>query len=86
MFENLALSCLHCNRYKGPNIAGLDPLTSRIVRLFNPRQDIWSEHFAWLGAELRPLTGIGRVTLQVLFMNDPEFVAVRKALIDEGAF
>src|ERR1700677_1421335 len=23
--ENLALACIHCNRYKGPNIAGIDP-------------------------------------------------------------
>lgn len=24
--DNLALACLHCNRHKGPNLAGLDPL------------------------------------------------------------
>ena len=23
--ENLALACPHCNRFKGPNIAGVDP-------------------------------------------------------------
>ena len=33
---NLALACPHCNRYKGPNIAGMDPLTGQIVRLFHP--------------------------------------------------
>jgi hypothetical protein len=50
--ENLALACLHCNRHKGPNIAGRDPVTGEIVRLFNPRQDPLTEHFAWTGAEL----------------------------------
>jgi len=27
--ENLALSCIHCNRFKGPNVAGVDPDTKR---------------------------------------------------------
>ena len=39
--DNLALSCLHDNTHKGPNIAGIDPLTRRITRLFNPRRDKW---------------------------------------------
>jgi hypothetical protein len=42
---NLALSCLHCNRHKGPNIAGRDPATGEIGRLFDPQKDSWSEHF-----------------------------------------
>jgi hypothetical protein len=31
--NNLALSCFYCNSYKGPNIAGIDPLNGRMVRL-----------------------------------------------------
>ena len=27
LIENLAWSCLHCNKHKGPNIAGIDPVT-----------------------------------------------------------
>jgi hypothetical protein len=34
--SNLALACMHCNRHKGPNIAGSDPRTGEIVRLFDP--------------------------------------------------
>jgi 5-methylcytosine-specific restriction endonuclease McrA len=26
--DNLALACVHCNRFKGPNVAGLDPDTN----------------------------------------------------------
>ena len=37
--ENLAYACLHCNAFKGPNIAGRDPVTNEIVRLFDPRRD-----------------------------------------------
>jgi hypothetical protein len=34
-FESLALACIHCNRFKGPNVAGVDPSSGDIVRLFN---------------------------------------------------
>lgn len=33
---NLALACHRCNQYKGTNLAGLDPRTKRLVRLFRP--------------------------------------------------
>jgi 5-methylcytosine-specific restriction endonuclease McrA len=36
--ENLALACGRCNRHKGPNLAGVDPLTGRVISLFNPRR------------------------------------------------
>ena len=36
--QNLALACPHC-RFKGPNIAGVDPETGETVRLFHPRRD-----------------------------------------------
>ena len=38
VLSNLALSCLHCYSHKGPNIAGLDPLTKKLTWLFNPRR------------------------------------------------
>jgi len=34
--ENLALSCFYCNSLKGPNIAGLDPDTRELSRLYHP--------------------------------------------------
>ncbi|NUQ64986.1 MAG: hypothetical protein HUU20_21185 [Pirellulales bacterium] len=39
----LALACYNCNSFKGPNIAGIDPETGRLTRLFNPRVDVWSQ-------------------------------------------
>ena len=50
--ENLALACVHCNQRKGPNIAGRDPVTGEVVRLFHPRQDLWRDHFEWDGPDL----------------------------------
>ena len=34
ILENLALACVQCNRFKGPNIASLDPETGIIVATF----------------------------------------------------
>jgi len=84
--DNLALACIHCNRFKGPNIASVDPDSGDIVRLFHPRRDTWSEHFFWDGPELKALTQVGRVTISLLLINDPEVVAMRKALQEEGVF
>ena len=84
--ENLALSCLNDNLHKGPNIGGLDPDTGLLTRLFHPRQDIWEEHFAWVGPVLTGRTAIGRTTIDVLVMNAPERVEVRRLLIRPGLF
>ena len=81
--DNLALACIHCNRYKGPNIAGMDPGTGEIVRLFHPRADEWTEHFAWKGTMLIGQTAVGRATIRALNMNAPSIVELREALKDE---
>src|ERR1700677_2788705 len=84
--NNLAYACLHCNRHKGPNLAGIDRLTSRtkLVRIFNPRRHKWATHFRWDGPYLTGRTPIGRVTIEILAMNDPVRVTLREELIEEG--
>ena len=84
--ENLALSCFFCNRYKGPNLSGLDPTTGLLTALYDPRRDVWSEHFYWDGAVLRGHTQRGRATIVVLRINDPPRVAHRSLLIASGDF
>jgi hypothetical protein len=82
--ENLALACFFCNSYKGPNIAGLNPRTGRRVRLFHPRKDRWSRHFAWQGPILVGCTIIGRVTVALLEINRMEAVEFREYLTRES--
>ncbi len=82
---NLALSCYFCNSYKGPNIASLDPDSGRLVWLFHPRKDRWTDHFAWEGSTLGQ-TAIARATILVLWMNHPLVVETRRLLIAEGVF
>jgi hypothetical protein len=84
--ENLAFACLHCNRHKGPNIAGSDTISGEVIRLFHPRVDLWEEHFEWTGPLLSGRTAIGRVTIHALAINAPDFLAVRGGLIRERAF
>jgi hypothetical protein len=81
---NLALACIHCNRYKGPNVAGIDSETGELTRLFHPRTDQWNHHFRRRGAEIAALSAIGRVTMSVLFMNDPEVVWLRSTLASDA--
>lgn len=82
--DNLAIACMHCNRYKGPNVAGIDSETGELTRLFHPRVDDWNSHFLRNGAEISPLSPIGRVTVSVLFMNDPEVISLRSTLAAEN--
>lgn len=77
---------MHCNSFKGPNIAGRDAQTRQTVPLFDPRHDKWYEHFEWDGPVLTGLTSCGRATIAVLRINLPYRVAVRASLIEEGAF
>ncbi len=87
--SNLALACPHCNAHKWAAIEGFDQVTRKPTRLFNPRLDFWSEHFAWstidLG-ELLPNTAMGRVTADRLQMNEPTMVELRQLLAELGLF
>jgi hypothetical protein len=75
--DNLALACWNCNLKKGPNLSGIDPGTGRMAALFNPRGDLWDEHFLPsvgalmpLGVAIQGLTPVGRATVHVLGLND----------------
>jgi hypothetical protein len=83
-FANLALCCSYCNAHKGTNIAGIDPVTRRLVPLFNPRREKWSEHFRFVGGKIVSSTAVGRATILVLAMNAPTNVEARALLISDG--
>src|ERR1700722_11165444 len=83
---NLALACFPCNNHKGPNLAGLDPQTRKLTKLFNPRRHKWERHFRWDVAVLVGRTAIGRTTIAVLEINADERVLLRESLIQEGVF
>ena len=83
---NLALACLHCNRYKGPNVGAFDPVSGALVSLFNPRRNNWVEHFVLDGATLRALTPEARVTIILLRLNDENHIRTRRRLLGAGLY
>lgn len=82
--QNLALACTLCNKYKGSDLASVDPETSEIVPLYNPRQDQWNQHFLLNGAEFVPLTATGRVTVRLLQLNRFDRIEERQLLLQAG--
>ena len=78
--DNLALACPDCNLRKGPNLTGIDPETGEVVRLFHLRRDVWSDHFGYVESALVGATAIGRTTVLLLQMNDPERRRVRELI------
>jgi hypothetical protein len=78
--ENLALACPECNFHKGTNLSSIDPDTGEPSHLFNPRKDIWDEHFLREGADIRGKTTVGRTTAWLLDMNSAERLRLRTLL------
>ncbi len=76
--ENLALSCTICNKYKGSDIASIDGKTGEIVPLFNPRKDVWSEHFRIENGIFIGLTPNAIATIRLLQINNSARIEERK--------
>lgn len=79
--ENLALACFHCNRRKSNKTEGIDLETGSNVPFFNPRTQIWSEHFEWTADHLMILgkTAIGRATVEAFELNRARIILIRDA-------
>lgn len=63
-----------------------DPITRRLVRLFNPRLQEWKAHFRWNedATEIIGLTPCGRATVAALELNRPEIVGARWLWVQVG--
>lgn len=79
--KNLAYACMPCNTHKGPNISTYDFDGEKIVPLYNPRKDVWSDHFELISTGLLvPKSLIGTGTIELLKLNFPEVVKQRAIL------
>src|SRR5947199_9400518 len=81
--DNLAFACFPCNNFKGPNLAGVDPDTGRVVRLFHPRHDARKDHFRWDREHMIGLTAVGRATIATLRLNHHLRLVLRRSLLRE---
>ena len=68
---NLAYACHDCNQIKSDREKCPDPLTKQSTAFFNPRTQIWKEHFEWSDDKtiLIGLTAEGRATISCLQLN-----------------
>lgn len=84
--SNLWLSCGRGNGGKGVQVDGYDFVTEQQVPLFNPRTQVWKDHFRWdsTGIQIIGLTAIGRVTVEALKLNAPQVLVVRRNWVSVG--
>lgn len=84
--ENLWLACSRCNDFKLDRIEAIDPETQASVRLFHPRDQIWTEHFAWSpdGVYVIGRTAIGRATIDLLKLNNEFICTTRQFWVAAG--
>ena len=84
--ENLAFSCGGCNGHKYTKIQALDPVSRKLVFLYNPRTQKWLDNFVWSDDFLQVvgLTAFGRATISALQMNRSGVVNMRKLLLMAG--
>ncbi len=84
--ENLWLACSLCNDHKNNRVHIVDPETGVKVKVFNPRRQVWAEHFAWAeaGTRIDGRTAIGRATVAALQLNRPSLVLARGLWVGAG--
>ncbi len=87
IFDNLAFACPHCNQNKGTDVGTfIDEESENLVRLFNPRKDIWVEHFEIQSGAILSKSKIGDATIKILEMNEVERIILRQALMTAGYY
>ena len=85
--SNLAYSCPICNLNKGSDIGTFVENPNVIIRFYNPRIDIWEDHFCVeSNGLLTAKTLIGRGTIKILNFNHIDSVIERREMIRLGIF
>ncbi len=87
VLENLAFACQICNLNKGTDIATILEGEKNPIRFFNPRTDIWEEHFlADNTGFLVAQSSLAEATIKVLDLNHPESIIERREMIRLNVF
>lgn len=83
---NFALACFLCNNFKQAQTQALDVRSGRLVPLFHPRTDAWSDHFRWSRNQTRVVgrSPVGRATIEALRLNRPALVRARTVWVRHG--
>jgi hypothetical protein len=84
--DNLAYCCPDCNAYKGSDVATFLSEDDSLTRFFNPRKDLWYDHFDIHNGVISGKTGIGKATVQIFKFNEIDRLIFRKELIEIGLY
>ena len=57
-----------------------------VVSLFNPRFDVWSDHFRSVGGEIIAKTRIGQASLKIFRFNEPDRLILRQLVAQLGRY
>ncbi|MCW5858733.1 MAG: HNH endonuclease [Caldilineales bacterium] len=84
--SNLWLACPLCNGHKGVQTVARDPVTGMQVPLFDPRRQLWSDHFRWSedGIHIVGSTPCGRATVIALKLNHAHLTGARQRWVAVG--
>lgn len=84
--ENLAYACMLCNRLKWNKLVSIDPVSQDNVPIYNPRLDVWEQHFQWSGDYLSIIgvSAIGRALVFALKLNREKLIQYREEMLNVG--
>ncbi len=84
--ENLVIACQGCNGAKSDKTGMTDPVSREFIPFFNPRTQVWGEHFGWNEdySHIIALTATGRVTVLALGLNRQILLELRAFLYRMG--
>ncbi|MBI3979973.1 MAG: HNH endonuclease [Chloroflexi bacterium] len=83
---NLSLACAWCNSFKSATTRAADRETGEGAQIFNPRTQVWTDHFRWSddGTLIVGLTAVGRATVLALRLNNEFIVLARRLWVLAG--
>lgn len=77
---NLAWTCFSCNNNKGSDIGTILFPENLFIRLFNPRIELWEDHFEIIDYLIHPKSLIAEATIKVLQLNEVERIMERQII------
>lgn len=85
--DNLAWSCPLCNGNKSSDLGTLlDIYPKQLIRFFNPRTDVWDDHFEVFHGKILSKNSIGEATVKIFDFNWAEDIDIRQKLGAIGQF
>lgn len=76
---NLAWACPSCNLHKSDRVSVTFAGSPDPVTLFNPRENLWADHFEWDDYSLIGKTVCGNATIEALHLNTKRRQRIRQA-------